>query len=304
MVSSSALMASLKALLVSAGAVSIAAVALRAASAPSTSADPLAPRMPPALGSLLSWFRPPYLFVVVNGIILAIAATSRCFHRPQPEAAAPERIAVVEAPSQQAPPPPPVEAEAFDEYRVFEEKRVVVVEGNGVGFGGGDGYNGDCEGERKVAFGRSASTPRKRADSSEKAPVSPRLVRRKAANGDRLQVGKVSRKGLRRSNESMENVWKAIVEAGAAKPTKWPMKVDDADHRSSLLGSPPPPPSPSPSMQKSATFKDRAIQLRKELSPDELNHRVEAFINKFNEEMRLQKQESSNQFEEMISRGT
>ncbi|KAK3433189.1 hypothetical protein EUGRSUZ_D00705 [Eucalyptus grandis] len=154
-------MASLKALLVSAGAVSIAAVALRA-SVPSTSADTLA--------AFISCFRPPYHFVVVNGIIIAIAATSR--------------IAVVEV-VQAA---PLTEAEAFDEFKDFEEKRVaVVVEGNGRGFGGGDGYNGDCEGEWKVASERSASAPRRQVDSSEKALVSPRFVRRKTANGDRLQ---------------------------------------------------------------------------------------------------------------------
>ncbi|KAL3741918.1 hypothetical protein ACJRO7_017402 [Eucalyptus globulus] len=286
MVWSSTLMASLKALLVSAGAVSI-TVALRA-SVPSNS---------DRLAALLSWFRPPYLFVIVNGIIVAIAATSRCFRHPQPEAAAaaPRRIAVVEEIQVVEAPAP-----AFDEFKDFEEKRVVVVEGNGAGFGGGDGYNGDCEGERKVAFGRSASAPRKQVDSSEKALVSPRLVRRKAANGDRLQGGKILRKPLRRSNESMENVWKAIVEAGGAKSTTtWPVKADETDCQISLLGSPPPS-----SMQKSATFRDRTNQLRKEMSPDELNRRAEAFINRFNEEMRLQRQESLNQFKEMISRGT
>ncbi|KAF8031385.1 hypothetical protein BT93_D0550 [Corymbia citriodora subsp. variegata] len=290
MVSSTAFMASLKALLLSVGAVSIAAVALRASvSVPSTSADPLAPRLPPALGSLHSWFRPPYLFVVVNGIIVAIAATSRCFHHPQPEAAAApgrvEDIEVVEAT------PEPV-VEAFDEFEDFEEKRAVVVVGNG-----GDGYNGDCEGERKVAFGRSASAPRKQADASEKALVSPRLVRRKAANGDHLQGGKASRRTLRRSNESMENVWKMIVEAKAALPaTPRYVKASDDEHQINLVGS-----LPSSSMQKSATFKDRTNQLRKELSPDELNCRVEEFINKFNE--RLQREESLNQFKEMINHG-
>ncbi|KAI6680722.1 hypothetical protein NL676_034603 [Syzygium grande] len=70
----------------------------------------------------------------------------------------------------------------LDELQDFEEKRwwwwwwwwgMAGVSG------GGDGYNGDCEGERKVAFGRSASAWWRRVDLSEKV-----LVLRKATDGD------------------------------------------------------------------------------------------------------------------------
>nr|POE50507.1 hypothetical protein CFP56_27968 [Quercus suber] len=152
---------------------------------------------------------------------------------------------------------------------------------------------------------------------AEKPLVSERFGHRKPAKASpegarALRVAKPKR------HETLENTWKAITE-GRAMPLSRHMKKSDTwenhgrdIHVDSLGGL----------VKKSETFKDRTNQaapdalalsvgpgkphlLRKEpsLSQDELNRRVEAFIEKFNEEMRLQKQESLNRYKEMINRG-
>lgn len=56
-------------------------------------------------------------------------------------------------------------------------------------------------------------------------------------------------------------------------------------------------------LNKSETFRDRmSITRDKSMSQDELNRKVEAFINKFNNDIKLQRQESDQRFAEMINR--
>lgn len=117
-----------------------------------------------------------------------------------------------------------------------------------------------------------------------------------------------------KKQETLESTWKMITEGRHVPLTRHMKKSDTWD------------PHATPAMDhlttvpKSATFKDRidressplppqaaaaVARIRKEpsLGQDELNRKVEAFIHKFNEDMRMQRQESLNQYMEMIKRG-
>lgn len=113
-------------------------------------------------------------------------------------------------------------------------------------------------------------------------------------------------------HETLENTWKAITEGRSMPLSRHVKKWDTWENHGRGINVDSLDPS---QVKKSETFKDRtneitsspgagATRLRKEpsLSQDELNRRVEAFIKKFNEEMRLQRQESLNQYTEMINR--
>ncbi|KAM5570255.1 hypothetical protein ABKV19_011098 [Rosa sericea] len=57
-------------------------------------------------------------------------------------------------------------------------------------------------------------------------------------------------------------------------------------------------------LKKSDTFSDRVSMIReKSMTQDELNQRAEAFINKINNQIRLQRLESDQRFRDMVNRG-
>lgn len=104
--------------------------------------------------------------------------------------------------------------------------------------------------------------------------------------------------------ETLESTWKKITDGRAMPLNRHLKKSDTWDTHVRRQSSPPPP----PKMKKAETFSDSSnasenpARLRKEpsLGREELNRRVEAFIKKFNEEMRLQRQESLEHYNQII----
>ncbi|KAJ6767174.1 COTTON FIBER (DUF761) [Salix purpurea] len=132
--------------------------------------------------------------------------------------------------------------------------------------------------------------------------------------------GRAMRVAKPKRHETLENTWKMITEDRAMPFTRNVKRSktlkDTWENHDSQFGTRLMDPH---AVNKSETFNDRTTyqpppigsstpaseKFRKEpsLSQDELNQRVEAFINKFKEEMRMQKTRSWNQYREMNSHG-
>ncbi|KAK1260885.1 hypothetical protein QJS04_geneDACA022555 [Acorus gramineus] len=112
--------------------------------------------------------------------------------------------------------------------------------------------------------------------------------------------GKTLGVARQRRNETLENTWRTITDGRAVPLTRHLKKLDTWENHSRLS------PVPETVMKKSETFDEKKGRLRRDpsMSQEELNKRVEAFINKFNQDMRLERQESLQQYMEMVSRGS
>ncbi|WOL12974.1 hypothetical protein Cni_G21743 [Canna indica] len=291
-----------RAALVSAGVV-IVAVALRFAG-PSLLGF-LAIAVPQAYASAVTWLRPPYLYLVINGIIISIAASSR--FQKQHSAADPTPISPS---SLLAMDPPPVQAQAYEAKPAEDapskdlhgEPKAEAVDEEGDGFV-------VSRLSRKTESAAEIST--EYAAAAEVKPlVSTRFSHRKVAKpspeGKALGVARRPRR-----NETLEGTWRAITEGRAVPLARHLKKSDTWDTHGGGDGEESAA-TKAAAMRKSETFKEHAAEaapprrLKKETSvgQEELNRRVEAFIRKFNEDMRLQRQESLRNYMEMMNRGS
>ncbi|PKU84608.1 uncharacterized protein LOC110099758 [Dendrobium catenatum] len=314
------------------------AVALQLASQPVT--EFLVAEGPRFYKSIASWLTPPYLYFIINGIIISIAATSRF----QKTMAADSHLSLGTTLSA---PPPSISADQDlpepIEYisKVTEDARLSP-EFLAPEIGPGKGMElpesaADSELEEGFVISRSSWSPNRRGSSEnlleksaavgsggatpEKPPVSARLGRRKSIKAS--PEGKALRVTRPRKHETLESTWRTITDGRPVPLARHLKKADTWDTQARATAADPAPPS-TPAMRKSESIAVpssatggppsspsvssgssslSAGKIRREpsLGQDDLNRRVEAFIKKFNEEMRLQRQESLQQYMDMIN---
>ncbi|KAF9611631.1 hypothetical protein IFM89_034102 [Coptis chinensis] len=288
-------------------------------------------QLPELWGSFRSWLTPPYLYVIINFIIITIAASSR-FQRNKIE----EQMVlddelvkiqeVLASPVEYEEPVvlrSPVDIQhvtknSMPEFEAFEATvpEIMLLEGKK------EEENLVERVENELAIWGATEMPIRKESmeiipavvddlfiSKGKPPVSGRFGHRKIAKGS-PEGGKSLRVTKpKRHQDTLENTWKMITEGRSIPLARHLKKSDTWEMHSSNHNA-----GPQAHMKKSGTFNNDGnmsssltrssglSKLKKEpsLSQDDLNRRVESFINKFNEEMRLQRLESLNSYKEMI----
>ncbi|CAK8530467.1 unnamed protein product [Lathyrus sativus] len=133
----------------------------------------------------------------------------------------------------------------------------------------------------------------------DKPLVSSRFINRKPLKstpegGKALKVA-----AKQKRHETLENTWKTITEGRSIPLSRHMKKYDTWQNRYDA--------GPHQLEDSVSDFNlNKSVRLRKEpsLSQDELNQRAEAFIRNFNQQMRLQREESLlNHYQNMINRG-
>ncbi|KAL6554283.1 hypothetical protein OROMI_019956 [Orobanche minor] len=323
----------------------------------------LAECVPSIYNGVVSWMTPPYLYLIINCIIITIVASSKLQSMKDGDAslspAATQPLDVMGIVDPQ-PMTAPLGVRSIEtDYRAADYKYSGVAlsdssdyevkvergleldshrqQGGGkneeskviaTGAGGAAASPEDAMSNKENEFVTAKTTwsvPENKyvtatSPSSVKPPVSARFGHRRnlkaSPEGAKTGLGVSKSKRL----DTLESTWRTITEGRAIPITRHLKKSDTWERDSHLRGRRGhEDKTPEKTMTKAETFNDRtntrspspgsgggSVKLRREASPsqDELNRRVEAFIKKFNEDMRLQRQESFDQYKEMINRGS
>ncbi|CAN6861276.1 unnamed protein product [Brassica oleracea] len=262
--------------------------------------------------------KPPYLYLVTNCIIVSIVATSKLTQKASAHIDDPEFSDVV-TPETLEPVPSDIDTGYLNvahvvSYTGFEENDAPledVPEVNSDDKVIVDSQQ-DQHAETEKPKPSSASpeqeskVPKPKSDSPAVSVVKPlrkppRFSQQRSLKNIEEAGGGGSKKSKdSRREDTLETTWKKITEERSTPLKKHLTKSDTWQERSHVQK--------KEKLTKSVNLNEAetTLKLKREPSPgqEELNRRVEAFIKKFNEEMRLQRLESLAKYNEMVNGGT
>ncbi|CAH8363471.1 unnamed protein product [Eruca vesicaria subsp. sativa] len=240
--------------------------------------------------------KPPYLYLVINIIILSIFATSKLTHKSSSSTDDSDTVlplpTYIDTGYLNVPHVLASDYTGENDAMVSDHVHEVIADDKVIE------EVQETETEKPIITSNGSPEPEtdkpKPEDGSLEIPVlkntrkPPRFGRQKSFKGS--QEGKKSALGVTkppRRQDTLETTWKKITEGRSPPLAKHFKKADTWQERSK---------------EKILT---KSGSLKREASPgqEELNRRVEAFIKKFNEEMRLQRLESLAKYNEMVVNG-
>uniref|UniRef100_A0A7N0RBV2 DUF4408 domain-containing protein n=1 Tax=Kalanchoe fedtschenkoi TaxID=63787 RepID=A0A7N0RBV2_KALFE len=235
--------------------------------------------LPRALTCLRTWLSPPYIYIILNFIIISIAASSSFHNHPHPPSKLPHE-------------PGGEPAESGD----GKSESADVISKDVVSFfstdAAADMVSEISEPEAEVAKQELGMSSDALSDSENSPPV-------EEEEGDSSY------------EDTLDGTWRAIME-GKGTVKKPLLKKSDTWNATRTPASPLAEVSNlRPVMRKWETFRERARTgegvLRREAllsSQDSLTERVEAFINKCNNDMRMERQQSELRYTNMVQQAT
>ncbi|KAK1424647.1 hypothetical protein QVD17_19981 [Tagetes erecta] len=273
--------------------------------------------LPSIWSVIITWLKPPYLYVVINAIIITIAATTRFQHNHQVDYPSPPSSDLTSELSPVSNPMETYDVETVEPMVVYERKL------------------SDLDLKTVMVPEFDSLPPVKTIQPEIDFPVKEKqlVASRFAHNRKPVKANPEGVRALRvlkpKKHETLETTWKMITDGRQLPLTRHLRKSDTFDNRHETPSeSSPAETTKTKVVKKSETFKDRTVyanqndypapapapaklspatgtKLKKDVSlgHDELNRRVEAFIKKFNDDMKLQRQESLKHYMEMVKSG-
>ncbi|KAI4320751.1 hypothetical protein MLD38_034196 [Melastoma candidum] len=269
-------------------------------------------QLPPVCSAVAPWLRPPYLYILVNCIILSIVASSKL----QPGGGSSQGYARQSILLQRKAVPVEVVPEELSVQVPYEQYRSGYLPGEA----NDSGAVGIALEEERVVMRVEESSVKeaavagtvipdlalelKRTDSMDLEGIKeqfPVLINHQRSTEFNPKASEAPRVRRMRRHDTMDRTWRTMTEGRATPPKRHLKRSDtwgDKQAPQGGNGENALPLAPPNEMKNSEAFNASTdpTDLRKvgrELSVghEELNRRVEAFIRKFNEEMRLQREE-------------